>query len=752
MVLAAEARKKSRHLSVRELFTRTPDVLTAVKPCWAMSPLLVSQILPGDKQYFDLVIFDEASQILPADAIPSLMRGKRAVVAGDGLQLPPTTFFASQTTVDREAAGEPLEGEADALISGFASLLDVADSLVRSDPLRWHYRSRDERLIAFSNLHIYTPAHRELTTFPAVEDDACVRHVRVAPRPDGSDGVSSEEEVHAVVDLVFEHARTRPRESLGVIAMGVAHAERINEALRLRRPEVPDLDPFFSEDGREPFFVKNLERVQGDERDAIILTIGYGRTSDGRLRQNFGPLNQQGGERRLNVAVTRSKRRVTVVSSFGSDDIDPSRTTAEGVRLMQAYIRYAESGGTDLGNVVPARPALNGFEQGVLAALQGMGATAVPQLGTSGFALDFALQHPTKAGRFVLAVECDGPSYHSAPTVRERDRLRQQQLELIGWRFHRIWSTDWYRDRAGEILRLKVAYDAAVKAYDDAVAKAEAEKAARATAAQAAAARAEADARIDAAADAAAADAARAEAATVTAAVASPGSEAGQAAAAATTPAPSPAPTPEASSPWTAWVPQPVASPPVAPVAEAPATPTPPGPAPAAQETSVPDPSARQGPRPKLGRYSGIDDIPQAQLDALVRWVESDHQLRTEDELVAEVFRELGFSRKGPKIVAAIEASIARVRGGGGAGSMTPPPAPDTRGPRPRVRHADSIDKVSFYELDRLVLWTLSDPQPKTEDQLLAEVTGYLGFKRHGPRIDEAIRQSVWRLRGRKHW
>ncbi len=481
LVLAAEARKKSRHLSVRELFTRAPDVLTAVKPCWAMSPLLVSQILPGDKQYFDLVIFDEASQILPADAIPSLMRGKRAVVAGDGLQLPPTTFFASQTTVDRETAGEPLEGEGDALIAGFASLLDVADSLVRSDPLRWHYRSRDERLIAFSNLHIYTPAHRDLTTFPAVEDDSCVRHVRVAPRPDGSDGVSSSEEVAAVVDLVLEHARTRPNESLGVIAMGIQHAEHINEALRLRRPSVPELDAFFAETGREPFFVKNLERVQGDERDAIILTIGYGRTSDGRLRQNFGPLNQQGGERRLNVAITRAKRRVTVVSSFGSEDVDPSRTSAEGVRLMAAYLRYAESGGADLGNAVPPRPPLNGLERDVLAALGAMGVRAVPQVGTSSYALDIALEHPTKAGRFVLAVECDGPTYHSAPTARERDRLRQQHLEVIGWQFHRIWSADWYRDRAGEILRLKVAYDRAVAAVDEAeaAAKAEAEAATR---------------------------------------------------------------------------------------------------------------------------------------------------------------------------------------------------------------------------------------------------------------------------------
>jgi very-short-patch-repair endonuclease len=465
LTLSAEAKKKSRHLSVRELFTRAPDVLTAVKPCWAMSPLLVSQILPGDRQYFDLVVFDEASQILPADAIPSILRGKRAVVAGDDLQLPPTTFFASQT--DRDDA-DAADGEG--LMEGFTSILDIADSLIGSQPLRWHYRSRDERLIAFSNLNIYRPKFRSLTTFPAVVDDNAVRHVRVAPRLDRADGVSSAEEVSAVVGLILEHAATRPTESLGVIAMGISHAERISEALRLERVKRPELDAFFGEGGVEPFFVKNLERVQGDERDAIILTIGYGRTADGKLRQNFGPINQQGGERRLNVAITRAKRRIAVVSTFGSEDIDPSRSAGEGVRLLRAYLRYAESGGSDLGGVVDARPELNGFERSVSSFLAGAGIASVPQLGTSGYYLDFALAHPAKPGRFVLAVECDGAGYHSAPNARERDRLRQQQLEVMGWRFHRIWSTDWFRDPAREGARLVAAYTAAVASVDAALA------------------------------------------------------------------------------------------------------------------------------------------------------------------------------------------------------------------------------------------------------------------------------------------
>lgn len=463
-LVSAQAKRKIGHLPVRELFAQAPDVLTAVKPCWAMSPLLVSQILPADRPYFDLVVFDEASQILPADAIPSILRGHRTVVAGDDLQLPPTTFFASHTADDREHEGEPLDGEAQSMASGYESILDIADPLIGSQPLRWHYRSRDERLIAFSNLHIYRPKHRELTTFPAVSDDDCIRHVRVATRLDRTDGQSSTEEVKAVVELILEHAAGRPTETLGVIAMGIKHAERIGEALRLARMVRPDLDGFFTEGGPEPFFVKNLERVQGDERDAIILTIGYTPGPDGRLRQQFGPINQQGGERRLNVAITRAKRRICVVSSFGSEDVDPARSVSAGVKILQGYLRFAESRGADLGDVVAPRPELNGFERDVMSALDEMGIEAVPQLGTSGYVLDFALQHPTKPGRFVLAVECDGASYHAAPNTRERDRLRQQQLEAIGWRFHRIWSTDWFRDRDSEAARLLTAYRMAVEA------------------------------------------------------------------------------------------------------------------------------------------------------------------------------------------------------------------------------------------------------------------------------------------------
>lgn len=590
LLLSAEAKKKARHLSIRDLFSRAPDVLTAVKPCWAMSPLVVSQLLPGDRPYFDLVVFDEASQILPADAIPSLLRGHRAVVAGDELQLPPTTFFASGSGADTDDADddEPIDGQGQALVRGFDSILGIADPLIGSKPLRLHYRSRDERLIAFSNLQIYRPKHRELTTFPAITDESAVRHVRVEPRLDRADGITSNEEVDAVVRLVLDHAATRPHESLGVIAMGINHAERVKEAVRLARADHPELDAYFAETAAEPFFVKNLERVQGDERDAIILTVGYGKTADGRLRHNFGPVNQQGGERRLNVAITRAKRRMTVVSSFGSEDVDPARSSAEGVRLLRAYLRYAETGGTDLGGVAEARPPLNGFERDVLGVLEQMGIGAVPQLGTSGYYLDFALRHPQRAGRYVLAVECDGANYHAAPNTRERDRLRQQQLEVIGWRFHRIWSTDWFRDRAGEAARLVAAYQTAV---------AEADK-----------------------------------------------------------PAPVPAPA----------APSTVGAAPTAAPQPTPGGPLPLPPVPTPFSTRPPVEVPGRSPKPRAYRHASIDETPQSQIDAVVRWIESDGQLRTEEEVVTEAIEVLGFSRRGAKIVAAIEASIARVRMGRG--------------------------------------------------------------------------------------
>ncbi|MEU1763230.1 AAA domain-containing protein [Micromonospora sp. NPDC005257] len=455
-----EAAKKSRHLSLRKLLSSAPEVLLAAFPCWAMSPLVVSRILPAERS-FDVVIFDEASQIEPHDAVASIMRGIQLVVAGDPKQLPPTPFF--RRLVQQSPAGED-DDLVDDSLEDYESVLDVLGGLI-SDRYRltWHYRSRDERLIAFSNVEIY---NRSLVTFPGVqvESPLCLETVdgRVAP----GQGGSSTEEVNRAVELILEHAEQRPNESLGVITMGQKHALRIEATLRSRRREHEHLDDFFSQDraASQRFFIKSLENVQGDERDAIILSIGYAKTRDGRLPLRFGPLNQEGGERRLNVAVTRARSRMTVVSAFSHHDMDPNQTAAtrnHGPELLRRYLEFVDLGG-DLGARQHTGVELNGLERSVLKALQQRGINAVPQWGVSGYRIDLALAHPDQPGRMVLAVETDGHSYHHAHSARDRDRLRQQHLERLGWEFHRIWSTDWYVDPAGQTARLVARWKQAV--------------------------------------------------------------------------------------------------------------------------------------------------------------------------------------------------------------------------------------------------------------------------------------------------
>jgi very-short-patch-repair endonuclease len=473
-VIRKQAALRRGHLPLRRLLDQAGDVLFALKPCWAMSPLMASQVLPLAR-LFDVVIFDEASQIIPADAISSIMRAHQIVVAGDDRQLPPTNFFR-QIGAGGEGGedgagwegGEDLEdgapGGDESLVSfgaGFESVLDALRPLLPTWPLAWHYRSRDERLVAFSNTRIYGGA---LTTFPGVVRDDCLRHVVVAQGPEPGQEVSVMAEVDKVVELILEHARTRPREPLGVIALGIRHAERVDAALRYALGSHPDLEGFFAEDSPEPFFVKNLERVQGDERDAIILSIGYGKHPDGRMRYQWGPLLRDGGERRLNVAATRARRRLTLVSSFSSHDVDPDRVTKAGARMLADYLEYAGSGGTAIG--ASGAGELDPFEKDVRDRLAACGITVVPQYGVGGYRVDFAATHPQDPGRMVLAIEADGASYRRSGSVRDRDRLRGEHLQRLGWSFHRLWSTNWFADPRAEVAKVRDAYQRAVDAAE----------------------------------------------------------------------------------------------------------------------------------------------------------------------------------------------------------------------------------------------------------------------------------------------
>jgi very-short-patch-repair endonuclease len=454
-LIKAEAAKVKRHLPLRKVFAQSADVLTAVCPCWMASPLSVSQLLDGGKQYFDFVIFDEASQVLPEDAVPAILRGKKVVVAGDNKQLPPTTFFAASE--EEEYAADEEAGAAE----GFESLLDMMIPFVRSCYLDWHYRSRDEALINFSNHHIY---QERLVTFPGPGGPPVISHelVRQEAGIDGQEE-SSVGEVRKVVELVIRHAREHSHETLGVITMGIKHMNRVQAALDRELEKRPELETFLDPNVQERFFVKNLERVQGDERDAIIISIGYGKDRAGNLPLRFGPLLAEGGRRRLNVAITRARQKLTVVSSFSHADIDLARIRAgSGVELLRDYLQYAASQGKRLGDARLTTVPLNDFEAEIFDVLTSQGLKLIPQLGASQYRIDMVAEHPRNPGRFVLAIECDGASYHSSYTARDRDRLRQQQLEDLGWRFHRIWSTDWFMRKEDEIKRAMEAFQSAV--------------------------------------------------------------------------------------------------------------------------------------------------------------------------------------------------------------------------------------------------------------------------------------------------
>ncbi len=460
-LLRAEGARDRRRASLRELVERSTEVVTALRPCWVMSPLVVASVLPPG-QWFDVVIFDEASQIPPAEAVSAISRARQVVVAGDSRQLPPTSFFTTVTEGD-PAAVRPDE----ALTEESESILDVLAAALPSRRLSWHYRSLDERLIAFSNSEVYGGS---LVTFPGTGSEPVVRHELVDGHGMVTEGEGAVEtttpEVDRVVELVLEHARSRPDRSLGVIALGMTHATRVEEALRrgLSGVDAQTLE-FFDEDRAEAFFVKNLERVQGDERDDVIVTIGFGKTPHGRVLHRFGPLNHDGGERRLNVAITRARRTMTVVSTIAAEDLDPARLRAKGAAMLRDFLAYAAGAPLPGGGEGPGAAPAPAVDRPTAAArsvvmsdlarrLRGQGLVVHEDLGSSVDPVDLAVEDPMRRGRLVLAVESDGPGYAAMATTRDRDRLRAEQLERLGWRHLRVWSTDLFRDPARDVARI----------------------------------------------------------------------------------------------------------------------------------------------------------------------------------------------------------------------------------------------------------------------------------------------------------
>lgn len=432
-----EANKKRNIPSIRSLMKKYGSLIQAVKPCFMMSPLTVSTYLDEDF-HFDLVVFDEASQIFPWDAIGALYRSSQAIIVGDAMQMPPTSFFLAD--LDKEEEEAP-EGGND--VSSFESILDFAGALPRFC-LKWHYRSKSEDLISFSNSHYY---NGDLVFFPSsrkkekgfgvdfyyVENGVYDRKRRI-----------NEEEAKRVVDLICEDARKYPSDSLGVVCMNLPQQEAIQSMLEERIAEDPCLLSYCSSHAQEGIFVKNLETVQGDERDRIILSIGYGKDKEGRFYHNFGPLNKEGGERRLNVAITRAKYNVQVVSSLRFSDLKEESTNSLGAKCLKEYLRFAElgqEGGTE--KKAEGAESSSPLEESVAKQLQELGYPYQRGVGCSLYRVDLGVKGKD-GGRFVLAVECDGDSYHSSSSTRDRDRLRPQVLKDQGWSFYRIWSPDWF--------------------------------------------------------------------------------------------------------------------------------------------------------------------------------------------------------------------------------------------------------------------------------------------------------------------
>ena len=449
-VLQREIEKRSRHKPIRQLVAQAGEVIQELKPVFMMSPLSIATYLAPGSVKFDLTIFDEASQVRPVDALGALMRGEKAVVVGDSRQLPPTSFF------DRVTQSDGSDDEDENVVSGIESILGLFSSRgAPSRQLRWHYRSRHESLIAVSNREFYD---NNLMVFPSPDAGREATGLRWHHLPDAvfdrGKSRTNLQEAEAVARAVMEHAARSPELSLGVASFSVAQSQAIQDRLELLRRQDDSCEEFFAAHPDEPFFVKNLENVQGDERDVIFISIGYGRDASGQVSMNFGPLNGEGGERRLNVLITRAKQQCHVFTNLRSDDIDLNRTQSFGVRALKAFLAYAETGVMPVDVPYESDFSVDSpFQQEVAARLTERGYLVRQEVASVGKFIDIGIVDPDKPGRYLIGIECDGASYHSARSARDRDRLREEVLLGLGWKLHRVWSTDWFRNPDRELER-----------------------------------------------------------------------------------------------------------------------------------------------------------------------------------------------------------------------------------------------------------------------------------------------------------
>ena len=451
-ILLSEFNRKRGHMPIRKLLSNAGGLIKKIKPCFMMSPLSVAQFIdPKNSQdlRFDVVIFDEASQVKPEDALGAFLRANQAVVMGDTRQLPPTSFFDIMLETDEDEDYEI------ASLSDMESILHLCKGRFPTKMLRWHYRSRHESLIALSNQEFYD---NNLLIYPS----PCHETISLGLKFEYMEGTvydrgrsaSNRMEARSVVEAAGEHyKRYGDTKSLGIGTFNIKQQQAILEEVELYLKKQPKLEKYFSSDMDEHFFVKNLETIQGDERDVIFISVGYGKDENGHLSLNFGPLNREGGERRLNVLITRAREKCVVFSNFRYSEINLTENAAFGLRALKSFLKYSETKRLDT-TYTRGEDNETAFEDSLYEFLSAHNYDVHKQVGCAGFRIDLAVVNPTDSGRYLVGIECDGESYNSSPVARDRDRLRQQVLEGLGWHIYRVWSTDWYRNRTESEKRL----------------------------------------------------------------------------------------------------------------------------------------------------------------------------------------------------------------------------------------------------------------------------------------------------------
>lgn len=441
-ILMRETQKKRRHKPIRKFLLEISDILRFIKPCILMSPLSVSSFLDLDKfiNYFDIVIFDEASQLRTPEAIPAVVRGKQIIVAGDPKQLPPTNFFKSYYELeDDEDEREPLD-----------SFLDECIALphaFKQGYLRWHYRSRDERLIAFSNHYFY--GENPMITFPSPKSRSSDQGIKLVYVENGTWDRARRRvntmEALKVVDIIIEHFQKHPDRSIGVVTMNTSQSDLIENLLQKRLMEYPHLMNVIFKESDEPFFIKSLENVQGDERDTIIISIGYARTPSGELFYNFGPLNNEGGWRRLNVLITRARYQIILVTSLRSEDLSRANPENRGIITLRNYLKYAEQNCKLEFSESHEKPD-DIISASIAQQLNDMGFLTDTSIGMGLCQVSVGIRDFEDPGRYKIGIIHDGKNHAMIQDVIDREVLKFKVLESLGWKLKRLWTIEWYRD------------------------------------------------------------------------------------------------------------------------------------------------------------------------------------------------------------------------------------------------------------------------------------------------------------------